>query len=368
MKILIPWFRPDIGNDELKEVKNSFNSNWLTQGPKVKFFEKKFANFLNSKYAIAVSNGTSALDIAYKALNIRDGDEVILPALSYFSTASMISYQNAIPVFVDIKKTDFNIDPKKIEKAITKKTKAISYIDYGGNPADFKGIKKIAKKYNLKIVKDSAQSIGSKYKNKSLMTEGDISTTSFHMAKIISTVEGGMIFTNNKKIFNQAYIRRSHGEKKAGSYIHNVLAQNARMTDIQASIGLVQLKKLGRYLKSRKEIANTYDKYLKKNPKIKILSRRKNFTNSYFFYPILVNNRDKIMKILREKYGIDTRVAYKLPLYRQKLYKNSLERFKKFNCPVAEEISSKIINLPIYPSLKKKEIIYIANSINKILE
>ena len=277
--IKIPWAKPDIGNEELLEIKKSFKSNWLTQGPKVKLLEKKLAKYFGAKYAVAVSNGTAALDIAYKAIGIKQGDEIIMPAISYFSTASMVSYQKAIPVFVDIKENDINIDPLKIEKAITKKTKAISFIDYGGNPADFPEIKKIAKKYSLKIIQDGAQSIGGKRFKKPIGALGDISTTSFHMAKILSTVEGGMILTNNKKYYKEILIRRSHGEKKAGDYIHNVLAQNARMTDIQASIGLAQYRKLNFFLRSRRKVAKTYNNYFKDIKNVTLPTLKKNCDN-----------------------------------------------------------------------------------------
>ena len=149
--------KPDIGIEEFKQIQSSFKSNWLTQGPKVKEFEKD-GKFRNSKYGIAVSNGTSALDIAYKTLKIKEGDEVILPALSYFSTASMITYQKAIPVFVDIKQNNFNLDPQNTASYI-KRTKAIAFIDYGGNPSQLNEILNIGKKYNIKVLQDGAQSL-----------------------------------------------------------------------------------------------------------------------------------------------------------------------------------------------------------------
>ena len=262
-KLLIPWAKPDIGIEEFKQIQSSFKSNWLTQGPKVKEFEKKMANFCNSKYGIAVSNGTSALDIAYKTLKIKEGDEVILPALSYFSTASMITYQKAIPVFVDIKQNNFNLDPQKIQQAISKRTKAIAFIDYGGNPSQLNEILNIGKKYNIKVLQDGAQSLGALYKGKPMGANTPISTMSFHMAKILSTVEGGMIFTNNKKFKNEIVMRRSHGEKKPGDYKHNILGYNARMTDLQAGIGLAQLDKLNFFVKKRQEVAKLYDSLFK---------------------------------------------------------------------------------------------------------
>ena len=364
-KLLIPWAKPDIGIEEFKQVQSSFKSNWLTQGPKVKEFEKRMANFCNSKYGIAVSNGTSALDIAYKTLKIEEGDEVILPALSYFSTASMITYQKAIPVFVDIKQNNFNLDPEQIQKAITKKTKAIAFIDYGGNPSQLNEILNIGKKNNIKVLQDGAQSLGALYNGKPMGANTLISTMSFHMAKILSTVEGGMIFTNNEKLKNEIIMRRSHGEKKPGDYKHNILGYNARMTDLQAGIGLAQINKLKFFLKKRQKVAKSYDNFFKNCKNITLPETNKNCKNAYFFYPILLKNRDVIARKLKKIYGIDTRVAYRYPLYKQNLYKNKKAKFIKKSCPIAEKISSKILNLPIYPSLKYKEIKYIFDSIYK---
>ena len=277
----------------------------------------------------------------------------------------MVSYQNAVPVFVDIKDEDFNINPIEIEKAITKKTKAIIFIDYGGNPSDIDKILKLGKKYNLHVLQDGAQSLGGVYNGNKTGANAQISTMSFHMAKILSCVEGGMVFTHSKKMYSQIKMRRSHGEKKAGDYIHNYLGTNARLTDMQAGIGLAQLKKLKRYISQRRKIARDYDKLLQKNKKITLPVVKKGSKNAYFFYPILINNRDKIAKVLKSKYGIDTRIAYKKPIYLQKIYKNKDYPFRKLNCPNAKIITSKILNLPMFPTLKKNEIKYIVECLNK---
>ncbi len=363
--IFIPWAKPDVGQDELKEIKNSFKKNWLTQGPKVRKFESSMAKFCDVPYAVAVSNGTVALDIALKTLGIKPKDEVIVPAMSYFSTASMVSYQNAVPVFVDIELDSFNINPIQIEKAISNKTKAITFIDYGGNPSNIDKILKIGKKYNIPVLQDGAQSLGGIYKGRKTGANAQISTMSFHMAKILSCVEGGMIFTHKKKLFSEIKMRRSHGEKKAGDYIHNILGTNARLTDMQAGIGLAQLKKLKKYILLRNKVAKTYNKLLKNNKKIALPTTKQYSYNAYFSYPILIKNRDKIARNLRVKHGIDTRIAYKMPIYKQKIYKNKQFPFRKLNCPNAEYISSKILNLPIYPSLSKSNINYIVKSLIK---
>ena len=365
-KIILQWGQPSFNNAELKAIEKTFKSGWLTMGLKVKIFEKKMSKYLNFKHGIAVTNGTVALDLAFKCLDIKPKDEVILPALSYISTASAISYQGAIPVFVDIKKGNYNINYLEIEKAITRKTKAIVFIDYGGNPAEVKKIKNISKKYKIPIVHDAAQSLGLKYKNYHIGDVGDISTMSFHMAKILTTVEGGMIFTNNKKYEKKLRILRNIGENK--KYHHEYLGTNARMTEINASIGLVQLMKLNIMLKKRSKIAKRYIRNLKYHAKIVLPFNPRPFTKcAYFFFPILVDKRDKLVKKLLEM-GIDTRIAYPMPIYKQKLYKIKNNNFKKYSCKETEKFCASVINLPIFADMKISEVDFVTESLIKILK
>ena len=198
----------------------------------------------------------------------------------------------------------------------------------------------------------------------------EISTMSFHMAKILTTVEGGMIFTHNKNYYEEITIRRNQGESKDEKYIHIELGTNARMTDIQGGIGLAQFNKLPILLRERQRIANKYDELFSnfKN-KVKVVSTLwKDSKNSYFFYPILIPNRDQISKILLNKYGIDTRIAYPVPVYKQSAYKKKKLECRYFSCPVAEEVTSKILNLPIYPFMKEGEIAKVFESIVKELK
>jgi dTDP-4-amino-4,6-dideoxygalactose transaminase len=365
--MIIPWAKPFIDKFEFNEVKDCFKKQRFTQGKKVEVFEKKMSNIVNSKYCIAVSNGTDALDLAYKALNIGLGDEVIMPAISYISTASAAIYQGATPVFVDVDIKNICINPKKIESAITKKTKAISFIDYGGYPADHDEINKIAKKYKLYIIHDAAQSLGAYYKNKPLGANGTISTMSFHMAKVITTVEGGSLFTNSKKIKDKLFALRNIGEPKNKKYSHIVLGTNSRMTDIQAAFGIAQIDKLKFILKERKKITNYYNEAFKGDDRIQKLEVIKGSKSANFLYPILIKNRDKIAKKLFKDYSIDTRIAYPLPIYDQPMFKNSKILFKKFTCPNAIRVSREILNLPIFPKMKKVELDYVIKSIFNLL-
>ena len=290
----IPWAKPDIADEELNELMNVFNSGWLSAGNKVRELEENLASYLEIKHGIAVSNGTDAIDIVLKTLGIKQGDEVIIPAHSYISTASAISFQLAIPVFVDIDPITQNILPEKIMEAITDKTKAIMYIDYGGNPANYDQIKSIADSNNIPIILDGAHSIGTIYKRQSTISLNEISTMSFHMAKVLTTVEGGMIFTSNDKWNQEIRIRINQGESGKKHYDHILLGTNARMTELQAAIGVGQFKKLDKMLISRSNTAKKYDKYFSEYEDLITVSKTitDNSSNAYFLYPIQINNRD----------------------------------------------------------------------------
>lgn len=361
----IPWAQPDIGKEELFEIIDSFKANWLTMGPKTKKLEEKLSSFLEVPYAIAVSNGTVALDLALKALGVGVGDEVIVPAMTYFATVSAVCYQGAVPVFVDIDDQTHNLDPLKIEKAITKKTKVIVFIDYGGNPADYDKIAEIGRKHNIQVLQDGAQSLGAIYKNKPVGAQARVSTMSFHMAKIMTTVEGGMIFTHDPQIMEELLTRRSQGECRNTKYKHTILGTNARITDLQAAIGVAQFEKLPKFLEARKQIAGRYGQLFAENKeKIKTVTVNfKNSSNSYFFYPILIDQRDHIANILREKYNIDTRIAYPRPVYDQPVFVSKKLSFRKMDCPVTERFTTQVLNLPIFYGMTDEQIKYVAKAV-----
>tara|TARA_B100000212_G_C27378499_1_gene535801 strand:- start:1934 stop:3040 length:1107 start_codon:yes stop_codon:yes gene_type:complete len=362
----IPWSSPDVHKEELSQIIDSFDADWLTMGPKVKKFEKQMAEFMNVPYACAVSNGTIAIDIALKIIGIKHDDEVIVPAMTYFSTASAVNRVGAIPVFVDIEENSWGLNPARLEEAITEKTKAILFIDYGGNPADIDGIFEVAKTHNIPVIQDAAQSLGGIYKGSPLGSQARISTMSFHMAKILSTVEGGMIFTHDKSVADQIRIYRNQGE--SAKYKHSVLGYNARMTDIAAGIGLSQVNKLNHFLKARKSIAEKYDNYFNGNDKI-LLSKctRENCSHANFLYSIAVENRDFIVDELK-KDDIDTRICYPMPLYEQELYKSGRERCRYLSAPISERITSQTIALPIFPSMEDDQIDKVANCLIKALD
>tara|TARA_B100002019_G_C21273365_1_gene603715 strand:+ start:2010 stop:3104 length:1095 start_codon:yes stop_codon:yes gene_type:complete len=357
----IPWSVPEVGDKELNEIKQSFSADWLTMGPKVSEFESLMAGYLNVEHAIAVSNGTDAIDLALMAKDIKYGDEVIVPAMTYFSTGACVNRVGATPVYTDICSKTWNLNPKLIEDAITEKTKGIIFIDYGGNPADIDSILSIAKKNDLFVIQDAAQSLGGVYKDTPLGAQAEISTMSFHMAKILATVEGGMIFTHDDEIYEKLKKYRNHGESK--KYIHEVLGTNARMTDITAGIGIAQFKKLDSFLKRRKVAAEIYDSYLCKHD---IISKPQciyeNSQNANFLYSICVPDRHKVEMKLKEK-NIDYRICYPMPLYKQPLYDLDNINCRYHECPVAEQISSGTISLPMFPSINESQIKIISETV-----
>lgn len=361
MTIKTPWSEPELDGTELDHVTDSFAANWLTMGPKVKAFEKAMAERHGVPHAIAVTNGTVALDLALKVLGIKPGDEVIVPAMTYFATASMVSYQYAIPVFVDIEPDSYNLDPKKAEAAIGAKTKAILFIDYGGNPADIGGLQEVAGKHGIPLLHDAAQSLGGVYKGKPLGAQSAVSTMSFHMAKVMTTVEGGMVFTHDAAIADELRIRRNQGE--SGKYRHSHLGTNARMTDMTAAIGLAQFEKLDRLLAERKRVAKRYDDHFAGHSDFEVMQcTRPNSKHAYFFYPILVANRDQVVTRLADE-GVDTRIAYPMPVYEQELYAEGEADCRVTDCPVTEKFTGQVINLPIYPSLRDDQVDDIANAV-----
>lgn len=352
----IPWALPFIGEEEENEVADTVRSTWVTMGPKVERLEREVAAYIGVKHAVAVSSGTAALDVALKALGIGPGDEVIVPALTYIATANAVMYQHATPVLADIDPRTFNIDPNDVMKRITPKTKCIVPIDYGGQAADYEALIDIAEKYGLLIVEDGAESLGGQHKGRKLCSFGAVSTVSFHAAKVITSVEGGMVLTDDPHLAERARIIRNQGEDPVNKYCHTLLGHNYRMTDLHAAIGIAQFRRLDDVLRKRAEIADYYTEQLRELegiitlPYVDAANR-----HAWFFYPVLVKNREVIVQYLAEK-GIDTRIAWPLPIHKQPIYRNLLGQV---HCPVAERIADSILNLPLYYEMTEEELRYV---------
>ena len=359
-KIKIPIANPIIGDEEIEEVVKVLKSGFIAQGPKVTEFEEKFAKFIGVKYAVATSSGTTALHTALLSCGIGEGDEVITSPFSFAATGNSILYTGARPVFVDIDIDTFNIDPDKIEEAITDKTKAIMPVQLYGQVADMDKVSEIAKKHDLFVIEDAAQAHGAVYKGKNVGSLGNMACFSFYPTKNMTTSEGGIITTDNEELAEKSKMIRAHGESKR--YEHAILGYNFRMTDISAAIGLAQLKKIEKFNEKRIANANYLTKELNSIEGIATPKKLDDTKHVYHQYTIKVTNgnRDDWVKLLNEN-GIGTGVYYPIPIYKQKLY---IELGYSDKLENTEKATAEVISLPIHPNLAEKDL----KSIVKVLK
>jgi len=360
---LIPVSQPALIGNEKKYVKDCLDTNWISgKGKYLDLFEKKFADYINVKYAITCSNGTVALHLALLSLDIGNNDEVICPTFTYVATANSVLYTGAKPIFVDCEPDTWNLNPKKIEKLITKKTKAIIVVHIYGHPCDMEPILKIARKYNLYIIEDAAEALGSEYKGRKCGTFGDVATFSFYGNKIITTGEGGMVVTNNKEIEKKVKLLKGQGMDLKKQYWFKVVGYNYRMTNVQAALGLAQLENIKKFINQRRKIADLYNKYLADVDGITLPIEKPYAKHSYWMYSILVNdstNRDRLMRFLKVR-GIETRPFF-YPMHTMPVHK----KVGTDDLKISEKVSKKGINLPTFFGLKKKEIKFIAYKIKQ---
>jgi perosamine synthetase len=338
----IPWARPAIDDAELQAVIACMESGWLTSGPRVEQFEKLMAERAGRKFGIAVSNGTAAIELALRVLGVGPQDEVIVPALSYVATASAVALQHAVPVFADVDRRNLGLDPEQTAARIGRRTAAILCTDHGGNPCDYAKLTALADRFGLPLVLDGAQSLGSTFAGRPTLSYGIISTVSFHAAKCMTTVEGGMVFTDDEQLARRMRIIRSQGEDPHRKYYHIELGHNYRMTELQAAIGLAQLTKLDAMLADRQSLASEYRRLLSPLG-LSSPAGLPGAQNSHFLYSVMVPQRDAIVARLKSR-GIDTRVCYPMPLYRQPIFRH----LRTARCAVAEETCATILNPPMF--------------------
>jgi len=342
-----------------KSIVRVLNSGWFILGKEVELFEKEFARFCGAKYCVGVANGLEALQISLLASGIKKGDEVITTPLSAAATALAIIHIGAKPVYVDIDSETYNIDPEKIKKAITKKTKAILPVHLYGQICDMQSIIKIAKKHNLKIIEDCAQSHGATIKNKKAGTFGDCGAFSFYPSKNLGAYgDAGCIVTNNSNIAKLARSLRDYGQ--INRYEHKYCGFNSRLDEIQAAILRVKLLKLSEYNKKRVQVAKWYNESLY-GIGIVLPSEGHFGGHVWHLYVICAKNRDKLQKYL-QKNGIQTQVHFPKVLYKQE----ALLSYSK--CLIAENAVKEILSLPVYPELSKKEVEYICKSIKEFFK
>jgi dTDP-4-amino-4,6-dideoxygalactose transaminase len=368
----IPLLRPYFDSEEMEEILKVLDSGWVSQGPKVKEFEDKIANNLSVKYAIAVSNCTSALHLALLSIGVKEGDEVLVADYTFPATGHAVLYCGAKPVFIDIDLRTYNINPKSIEEKITDKTKAIIPVHTFGQPAEMTAILELAEDFNLKVIEDAACALGATYKNEFAGTVGDIGCFSFHARKGITTGEGGMVVTNNEnfaeKIRNLSVFGMTSAwdREKSDDFIipeFTEVGYNYKMSDISAAVGVAQLKKLYKIVERKRDLARYWDSKLQEIELIEAPYVSENVKHIYQSYVAVVDkaiNRNKLIETLM-KNGVQTQIgtyaSHIQPVY------NSTDK-----CPNSLDIFNRSLALPMYYMLKEEDIDVAAAHIKKALE
>ncbi len=375
MNYQIPLFKLNFDNTEEEAVLETLRSKWISTGPKCEIFERKFSEMLDVRYAVSLSNCTDSLHLALKVLDIKEGDEVICPSLTFVASVNSIRYVGATPVFCDIKSlSHINICAENIEPLITGKTKAILVVHMAGFSAEMDEILLLAKKYNLKIIEDACHGPLSEYKGKKLGTIGDVGCFSFFSNKNISTGEGGMLVTDSETLGARARLLRSHGmttmsyQRASGhATVYDVveLGYNFRLDDIRASIGIVQLDKLLPDLHKRQIVRAMYQKYLSDyDPVILPFAENNEFVSNYVMPVVLKNSdsefRDRVRNQMHEN-GIQTSVHYPA------IHKFSIYKEFTSNLPLSEYVADNEITLPMYSSLTEEEVRYICETLKSII-
>ncbi len=376
----LSYGKQTIDDKDIQAVVDVLKSDYLTTGPYVKKFEQEVAKYVGAKYAVAVSNGTAGLHMACDACGIKEGDEVIVSAITFAASSNAVLYCGGKPVFVDVDPINYNIDISKIEEKITDRTKAIIPVDFTGQPVDMDEIKKIADKYNLYIIEDGAHSLGSEYKGEKVGSKADMVEFSFHPVKPITTAEGGVVTTNDENLYKKMIKFRSHGitrdtdllEEQHGPwyYEQQTLGYNYRLTDVQSALGISQLYKLDIYINRRRELAKIYNEELQNIEQI-VTPFEPEYSNSgWHIYVIQIKpelltvGRKQIFEALQcENIGVN---VHYLPVYLHPYYKKI--GYEKGICPNAEKLYENMITLPLYPSMTNEDAQDVIKAVKKVIQ
>lgn len=347
----------------MPELMQVIESQSFILGPKVEKMEKELAEYIGVKFALGVSSGTDALLLALMALKIGPGDEVITTPYTFFATAGSIHRVGAKPVFVDIEEDTYNIDATKIEKAITKRTKAIIPVHLFGQCCDMDAINSIARRHGLKVIEDACQAIGAKYGDRQAGTMGDIGAFSFFPSKNLGCFgDGGLVTTNDEELYKRMKALRVHGGER--QYFHSEVGMNGRLDAIQAVVISAKLPFLSKWTEGRRRNADHYDRLFAGNQKVRVPARRSGRYHIFNQYVIAVDRRDELKQHLSEK-QIGSAIYYPLPLHLQECFSYLGHRPGDF--PIAEQAAKRTIALPIYPELSPEALEYVANTINAFL-
>ena len=377
----LPFHVPEIGEEEVESLVETLRSGWLTTGPKVKRFEEDFAKYIGCQHAVAVNSGTAALHLALDAVGIQEGDEVIVPTMTFTATAEVVLYFKAKPVLVDCDPDTFNIDPLDIERKITAQTKAIIPVHMAGQSCNMARIMEIARRHKLKIIEDAAHALPSRFNGKMIGTIGDVTCFSFYVTKPIATGEGGMAVTDNPEWAERMRVMSLHGISKdawkrytnEGSWFYEVLFPGYKynLTDIAAALGIEQLKKCDRFWQARKQIAAAYDDGFAAVPEIRRPVRMPNTQHAWHLYIIQLEterlriNRAEFITALKDQ-GIGTSVHF-IPLHLHPYYREAFG-YKPEDFPTASRVFERIISLPIYPAMSEKSVQRVIAAVTDIIK
>jgi len=372
----IPYGRQCIDGQDLKAVTDALTSGWLTTGPKVAEFEQTVAEMSGAAHGVAVNSGTAALHAAMYAFDIKEGDEVIVPPMTFAASANCVAYMKATPVFADVDPETLLIDPAEVEKKITPKTKGIIAVDYAGQPCDYVALRKIADKHGIFLAADGCHSIGGSLHGKKVGTLADITLYSFHPVKHMTTGEGGMAVTDNAEYDKRMRIFRNHGitadfrQRDGWFYEMQDLGFNYRITDFQCALGLSQLSRLPEWIARRREIAAMYDREFAEMEGLSPLGKLDGAKHAYHLYVINLQGenrsekRKQVFNYLRE-HGLGVQVHY-IPVHLHPYYKDNFGTHEGL-CPVAEEAYEGLISLPMFPLMEDEDVEHVVETVKKAL-
>ena len=376
----LPYATQYINEDEINEVIDSLKSNWITTGPKMRFFEEKFKLFKGSKYAIAVNSGTAALHISTSTIGIKPGDEVITSPLTFVASANCVIYRGGTPILADIKRDTYNIDPSEIRKKITSNTKAIIPVHFAGQPCDLDEIIEIAEENNLFIIEDAAHAIDAEYKGRKIGNISDLTIFSFHPVKNITTAEGGMVTTNNDELYSKLLMFRTHGISrdaskrfgKEGGFYYDMqyLGYRYNMSELHSALGIHQLNKLEQFQIRRREIVHIYNRELQSIEEITLPFVKNDVKHSWHLYVIQLDieklnvNRDHIFRALREE-NIGVNVHY-IPVHYHSYYQNKFN-LKPGILPNVEWLFPRLLTIPLFHKMTNEDAYDVINALEKVI-
>ncbi|HLK37718.1 MAG TPA: UDP-4-amino-4,6-dideoxy-N-acetyl-beta-L-altrosamine transaminase [Polyangiaceae bacterium] len=362
---MLPYGRHSIAEDDIRAVTEALRSDWLTTGPLVERFERAFADQVGALHAVAVSSGTAALHACMFAVGVGEGDEVIVPAMTFAATANAVVYQGGTPVFADVMPSTLLVDPSSVAAKISARTKALAAVDYAGQPCDYEALRGIARDRGVPLVADACHSLGAAYRGRPSGSLADLTVFSFHPVKHITTGEGGMLVTDDAGLAGRARMFRNHGistdhrqREKAGTWVYEMqeLGYNYRLSDIQCALGLSQLRRLPEWVEKRRLLARAYDAALEAVPGVVPLSSAADVRHAYHLYVVRLAppiSRAGVYAAMRRA-GFGVNVHY-VPVHMHPFYRRAL-RTGPGMCPVAEAAYEEILSLPMFPGMETGDV------------